>query len=79
LIAGSKKSKDEDGKGEERISRYMIKSGDDLRQDALILQLMGLFERVWRERLPLRWSLVAGKRDFTVNPPGLYCLLSKSA
>merc|ERR1719296_633573 len=35
-------------------STYMVKVGDDLRRDQLVLQMLALMERVWKECLPLR-------------------------
>jgi len=41
----------EDGQSA-RVQSYMVKVGDDLRQDQLVLQLLALMERVWQDRLP---------------------------
>lgn len=34
------------------VQKYMVKVGDDLRQDQLVIQVLALMEMVWRERLP---------------------------
>lgn len=55
--------------------QYMLKTGDDLRQDQLMLQMMSLFECVWRERLPAsesRMLRLAPYKVLAVTPQAGY-------
>lgn len=60
---------------EEMKEKYLIKVGDDLRQDQLMLQMMALMSCVWQETLPAkdaRLLQIANFRVLAVTPQSGY-------
>lgn len=64
-----------DAGNEEIQEKYLLKVGDDLRQDQLMLQMMALMSCVWQERLPpadARLLQIANFRALAVTPQAGY-------
>lgn len=58
-----------------QTEKYLLKAGDDLRQDQLMLQLMALMGHVWRERLCAQDAMmlqIAKFRVLAVTPSSGY-------
>lgn len=63
------------GDAEEIREKYLLKVGDDLRQDQLMLQMMALMSCVWQERLPpedAQLLQIANFRVLAVTPQSGY-------